>query len=72
MTRRLECNCICCNNGKRATKILGRLVVGCQRCFCCCDEEPFSAPDNHFAISVRGLVIYIGENGKLPENGECY
>jgi hypothetical protein len=73
MTRSImKCNCICCDCGETATEILGRLVVACQRCFCCCGDDAENCSDNYFAINRKGNVVYIGENGKLPENDECY
>ena len=68
----MGCNCICCDCGETATEILGRLVVACQRCFCCCGDDAENCPDNYFAINRKGNVVYIGENGKLPETDECY
>ncbi len=66
------CNCICCNQGSIATEILGRLVVACQRCYCCCRDDAWWCPDSWYAINRQGYVKFIGENSKLPENGERY
>ncbi len=66
LTTGMQCNCICCDDGRTATKILGRIVVACQRCFCCCGDDAGWDSDRCYAISKNGNVEFIGKDGKLP------
>lgn len=65
-TTGMQCNCICCDDGTTATKILGRIVVACQRCFCCCGDDAGWDSDRCYAINKNGNVKFIGKYGKLP------
>jgi hypothetical protein len=70
ITRGMRSYCICCDWGETATKKLGRLVVSCQRCFCCRGDDAGWCSNKCFAINKQGRVVFIGYNGKLPENDE--
>ena len=65
-TTGMQCNCICCDEGRTATKILGRIVVACQRCICCCGDDAGWDSDRCYAINKKGEVEFIGRDGKLP------